>query len=381
MQHLPADLQAAVERTARPGADVSACADRGDNRPTACEVERLRGRRRALAHDQEPVFEASMDDLDQIVLDAVVERSRGIAPRIFGKADRMEVLVKLGAVAEDPEESGRYVPTLAGLLAAGFFPQEFFPRLNVTFTAYPGVTKAHLDGVRHSGTQTVNGAIPEMLERSLELLREHDIPEHLIPACREAIVNALQHRDYSPGARGAQVQINLFADRLEILNPGGLYGAASLSSLQHGISAARNVRLSQLLGSTPCGRPGEAPGCVVENLGTGLPRIRVVLQEASMPEPELRDFGTAFRITFFKRSPAGEERGGKPWADFKAALISELEKSGGMSVAEIMARSGLSRNTVFSKLRDLRKRGLIETTERPKSPKQRYRLVGGRAPK
>lgn len=220
-----------------------------------------------------------------------------------------------------------------------------------------------------------------MLERSLELLREHDIPEHLLPACREAIVNALQHRDYSPGARGAQVQINLFADRLEILNPGGLYGAASLSSLQHGISAARNVRLSQLLGSTPCGRPGEAPGCVVENLGTGLPRIRVVLQEASMPEPELRDFGTAFRITFFKRSPAGEERGGKPWADFKAVLISELEKTGGMSVAEIMARSGLSRNTVFSKLRDLRKRGLIETTERPKSPKQRYRLVGGRAPK
>ena len=136
MQHLPADLQAAVERTARPGADVSACADRGDNRPTACEVERLRGRRRALAHDQEPVFEASMDDLDQAVLDAVVERTHGIAPRIFGKADRMDVLVKLGAVAEDPEESGRYVPTLAGLLAAGFFPQEFFPRLNVTFTAY-----------------------------------------------------------------------------------------------------------------------------------------------------------------------------------------------------------------------------------------------------
>ena len=105
MQHLPADLQAAVERTARPGADVSACADRGDNRPTACEVERLRGRRRALAHDQEPVFEASMDDLDQAVLDAVVERTHGIAPRIFGKADRMDVLVKLGAVAGIPRRA------------------------------------------------------------------------------------------------------------------------------------------------------------------------------------------------------------------------------------------------------------------------------------
>lgn len=46
-----------------------------------------------------------------------------------------------------------------------------------------------------------------------------------------------------------------------------------------------------------------------------------------------------------------------------------------MTVAEIMENSGLSRNTVSAKLRDLKKRGVIESTERPKSPKQRYRLV------
>lgn len=63
-----------------------------------------------------------------------------------------------------------------------------------------------------------------------------EITDYPLLACREAIVNALQHRDYSPEGQGSQVQINLYADRLEILNPGGLYGDSSFNSLPHGIS-------------------------------------------------------------------------------------------------------------------------------------------------
>lgn len=69
------------------------------------------------------------------------------------------------------------------------------------------------------------------------------------------------------------------------------------------------------------------------------------------------------------------ERGIKLWANFEVAQISELEKKGSMTVSEIMESSGLSRNTVSAKLRDLKKRCVIESTERPKSSKQRYRLV------
>lgn len=99
------------------------------------------------------------------------------------------------------------------------------------------------------------------------------------------------------------------------------------------------------------------------------------LQEALMPEAELKDFVSAFQITFFKRRLSQDERDNKLWANFEVALISELEKKGSMTVSEIMGSSGLSRNTVSAKLRHLKKRGVIESTEKPKSPKQRYRLV------
>ena len=95
-----------------------------------------------------------------------------------------------------------------------------------------------------------------------------------------------------------------------------------------------------------------------------------------MPDAELKDYVSAFQITFFKRRLSQDERDNNLWTNFEVALISELEKRGSMSVSEIMEGSGLSRNTVSAKLRELRNRDVIESTERPKSPKQRYRLVG-----
>ena len=127
---------------------------------------------------------------------------------------------------------------------------------------------------------------------------------------------------------------------------------------------------------TPYESPGEEPGYVIENRGSGLQQIKLELQEALMPEAKLKDFVSAFQITFFKRRLSQDERDNKSWTNFEVALISELEKKGSMTVSEIMESAGLSRNTVSVKLRDLKKRGVIESTERPKSPKQRYRLVG-----
>ena len=57
-------------------------------------------------------------------------------------------------------------------------------------------------------------------------------------------------------------------------------------------------------------------------------------------------------------------------------MLSELQKAGSLSVSEIMQRSGFSRNTVCVKVRELKESGLIESTGKARSPKQRYRLTG-----
>jgi len=77
----------------------------------------------------------------------------------------------------------------------------------------------------------VNQVLANIRKSSLiEGVYRRDIPEYPERAVREAIVNAIAHRDYSPFVRGSYIQIRLFADRLEIQSPGGLYGNVSVES-------------------------------------------------------------------------------------------------------------------------------------------------------
>lgn len=67
---------------------------------------------------------------------------------------------------------------------------------------------------------------------------------------REAIANALTHRDYSPDALGTPVHVDVFTDRIEVSNPGGLFGAVSKQRLIHEASTStRNAFLFSLLRS------------------------------------------------------------------------------------------------------------------------------------
>lgn len=146
---------------------------------------------------------------------------------------------------------------------------------------------------RFLDAQTIIGPIPFMVEDALNAVTKNmrtgaviggafrqDYPRK---AVREAIANALIHRDYSPDARGSQVQVNLYADRLEILNPGGLFGNVTIDTLGTvGISSSRNQFLSNILETTPY--PGG--GYVVENRGTGYQVIEEQLQAALMDPPK-----------------------------------------------------------------------------------------------
>jgi ATP-dependent DNA helicase RecG len=74
------------------------------------------------------------------------------------------------------------------------------------------------------------------------------VSEYPVEALREAVVNALMHRDYAQVARGTQVQVEMYPDRLLVRNPGGLFGPVSEGELGlEGVSSSRNPVLAALL--------------------------------------------------------------------------------------------------------------------------------------
>ncbi len=112
-----------------------------------------------------------------------------------------------------------------------------------------------------------------------------EIPEVVL---REAIVNAVAHRDYFE--KGATVMVELFDSRLEITNPGGL--PKGLKEEDFGKrTLARNPLIAALLH-----RAG-----YIEKLGTGIPRIKQIMLEAGLPEAEFK-FDSFFTVILLRQS-------------------------------------------------------------------------------
>ena len=80
---------------------------------------------------------------------------------------------------------------------------------------------------------------------------------------REAIANAVVHREYDTLFRNDPVNIDVYSDRVEISSPGNLWGGKTLQNLTNGVSRCRNTTLMQLLQKTPLIR-GDHDGSAVE---------------------------------------------------------------------------------------------------------------------
>jgi ATP-dependent DNA helicase RecG len=202
-------------------------------------------------HDEELVTEATLNDLDSVLLDKYVSQLRSSRPHAgYLDGSREDVLTRLHVCGRDGDA---YKPTLAGLLMFGKYPQEFFPQLMITFLQYYGTTEAEQTprGERFMDNQRFEGPIPEMIDRTelyvlgamrkaslIEGTFRRDIPEYPRRALREAIANAVAHRDYSSYVKGSYIQIRMFADRLEVQSPGGLFGNGRSRILKRNIRRA-----------------------------------------------------------------------------------------------------------------------------------------------
>ncbi|OZG62847.1 ATP-dependent DNA helicase recG C-terminal [Bifidobacterium lemurum] len=362
----------------------------GDYHLTMYEIDRfVENQHRVARNDVDVVFDATVDDLDRGLLDGWLKIQRGGS---FGGTASMsdeQLMVNRRIVAYDSQ--GALRPTIAGLLAIGSFPQKFFPRLNIVFSAFPTPAKgdATAGGRRFVDSENIDGSIPVMLLTALRAvsrnirhgavvqgaLRE-DVPEYPLAAVREAVANALMHRDYSLDAQGSPVRVELYPDRLEIINPGGLFGPLTVEELgEKGETQSRNQFLSRILEDVPYTDVDGKVGHVVENRGTGYAIIKGSLAEALMDPPISVSTLSEFRILFRHRKMTEQEGVSYSRSNVEQAILMYLAERQSASSSELANAAGLSTKTIRDYISRMMAEGVVEGIGSKYSPKRRYRLV------
>ncbi len=197
-------------------------------------------------------------------------------------------------------------PSLACILIFGIYPQMFYPQYTVNAMVIDGYKKGDTsnDGTRFIDNKRIEGNIGSILKESLNFIRKNmksktnispitgeriDSYEYPIIALRELVLNALIHRDYSIHTRSMPIEIVMYKNRLEIRNPGGLYGRLNIDQLGKVIPDTRNPILARTLESIS----------LTENRFSGIPTIYNEIKKAGLRPPVFEDLRYEFKVTLF----------------------------------------------------------------------------------
>ncbi len=253
----------------------------------------------APAFEDEPAPSATLDDLDSDVIDEFV-RKREERTRRKIDGDVSTLLREIGALTANS------APTVAGILLFGKNPSMFIKGSGVVFVKFPGIDmRAEGGAMGYGRREEINGPLSRVVERVWQVVFEEmrvgavvrgkqreDVLEYPELAVREALVNAICHRDYS--IQGRRIEVRKFADRLEVISPGGLAGYMTLDNLieEH---YSRNPRLVH----------GLYHWGYIEELGLGVDRMIEEMTTRGQPPPKFEDKQHSFKVTLSNYAERG----------------------------------------------------------------------------
>ncbi|HQY92127.1 ATP-binding protein [Caldilinea sp.] len=261
------------------------------NRPlTTAELRQLLLDRGESGYESQPVESATLADLD----DARVSRYRdqvGLPP----DEALIDALLSRGCVTRRGVEGlpvEEPLPTVAGLLLFGRAPQRFLRSAEVICVRYAGAVmgdefvRQEIGGVLVEQARQAEAFVVGNMRRGMRIrgMAREETTEYPAAVVREAIVNAIAHRDYS--IRGEGIRLLMFSDRLEVYSPGRLPGHVTLENIKDE-RYSRNEAIVSVL--TDLG--------YIERLGYGIDRMIAAMQEAGLPAPEFEETVAGFRVT------------------------------------------------------------------------------------
>ncbi len=244
--------------------------------------------------ENQPLSSASFADLDPDKVVAYLAALDEASDDRSTAGDEPEKrLADLGLLLPVAGSGPAQRPTTAALLLFGRQPQKFLPQASVKLAHFRG---SDVDGLIVDRKE-VFGTLDKVIEEAarfvsgnmriparIDGLYREDMPAYPMVAVREAVTNALSHRDYS--IAGQKVSLRMFEDRLEVESPGGLAGPVTLDNLGQK-RYSRNPLLARLMYELR----------LVEEMGTGIRRMRRALAEIGSPPPSFVSDGSSFTAT------------------------------------------------------------------------------------
>ncbi len=317
-----------------------------DHRISGPAVEDFLKKRQILSFEEE-ISEALLDDISPEKLVAYIKRRATDSGFDESKIGQLLVTLRLARL------NGKLKIKKSALLMFAKNVSHFIPQCQVKLVRFQGTTPVAI-----ADALTISDTVVESIERSeafirkntktryrIESLAREEIPEYPPAAIREALVNAIAHRDYySP----ASVQINIFDNRIEFVNPGSLPKELKIQDLPFlGLGIPRNPTIYTLLSSIK----------IIEGLGTGFPRIFSALSAAGLPDPHIEEVGPLFKVVFYNHLPPSEKGG---LTERQRRILGYLREHKIAASGRLKTLTGASQPTIWFDLQDLMKRGLVE---------------------
>lgn len=269
------------------------------DKATPEEERRLNEKRRSrdLPFDLCPLTSASIDDLNLEVFQREYLTS-ALAPDVLEENQRSlsQKLASARFVTSEPEIS----PTVLGILIIGKEPRQFVAGHYVQFLRIEGTELG--DPIKDQ--KEISGSLLDILRMLDEVLQinistasditsgtiEIQQPDYPIEALRQLARNAVMHRSYEQ--TNAPVKVYWFSDRIEILNPGGLFGQVNRENFGQGVTDYRNPHLAGAMKDLG----------YVQRFGYGIPTAKRTLERNGNPPPEFLLNDTSTSVIVRKQS-------------------------------------------------------------------------------
>lgn len=318
------------------------------------EISQLASTKTSAEFEIDTVPGAKRSDFDEDILQEYLAKreARGIS-----KIGRLsELLFEIGAV--DPEGN----PTVAGILLFGKNPQAFLPQSGVVFVKFPSSEPRSTEGSAGYGRRDeIIGPLARVVERTWNIIWEEmrvgaiinglereDLTEYPPFAVREALVNAVAHRDYK--LRGRRIEVRMYSDRLEVISPGGLPGYITVDNIveEH---YSRNPLLVN----------GLFQWGYIEELGLGIDQMIEEMAVAGHPPPKFSATAYSFTVSLSNnRQRTASPKWTRSMNERQARALSFVRENGSITNRDYQQLCpDVSSETLRLDLVDLVERGLL----------------------